>query len=180
MAIVYSRCKTRQELLQILELQRENLPGNISNGERASEGFLTVVHDLGLLNRMNLKCAHMIAMEEDVLTGYALCMHPEFEDEIPVLKPMFEKLKSAADKSAKFMVMGQICVRKSFRRKGVFRGLYNYMKDELSADYDSIITEVDAENTRSLNAHHAIGFKDRQVYNSGSRCWHLIQWYISE
>ena len=178
MACDYSRCDSRTELLQILTLQKENLAANVDEKERSTEGFLTVVHNFELLDQMNEKCAHILAKEEDVLAGYALCMHPEFADEIPVLKPMFEKLVSLLDESIRYIVMGQICVSKTYRKQGIFRGLYNFMRSELNTQYDSIITEVDSENNRSLQAHYAVGFTDLLVYNSGGRQWHLIRWEI--
>ena len=178
MACIYSRCETGEELRQILSLQKLNLAESVSTEERAAEGFLTVVHDLDILGQMNEKCAHILAKDDDILAGYALCMHPEFAAEIPVLKPMFEKVEKILDESTQYIVMGQICVKKSYRRQGVFRGLYNFMRSELLTQYNPIVTEVDAENVRSLNAHYAVGFKDLLVYTSGERRWHLIRWDI--
>ncbi|NNK10444.1 MAG: hypothetical protein HKP08_03795 [Flavobacteriaceae bacterium] len=48
------------------------------------------------------------------------------------------------------------------------------MKEETSSFCDSIITEVDGRNTRSLEAHLAVGFKVVKNYISGGREWNLI------
>ena len=72
------------------------------------------------------------------------------------------------------MVMGQVCIESSFRKKGVFRGLYNFMKEKMKLDYDLIITEVDQNNTRSMNAHQAIGFKILYSYQSNSQDWNIL------
>ena len=165
-------------MLQILKLQKENLVVNINSEERATEGFTTVVHTEDLLDRMNRACAHILAKVGEQVAGYALCMHPDFAREIEVLRPMFEKIQEQFHEPGNFMVMGQICIDKPFRKKGIFRGLYDHMRKVLQPDYHMIITEVDAENTRSLNAHHAIGFVDLLVYSSGGRRWHLINWEI--
>ncbi|NNE77330.1 MAG: hypothetical protein HKN31_09690, partial [Pricia sp.] len=73
-----------------------------------------------------------------------------------------------------YMVMGQICIDKAFRGKGVFRQLYETMRLTLLPEFASIITEVDAENLRSLHAHYAIGFTDLKTYRAGGRVWRLI------
>ncbi len=176
--IEFTRCKSQQELEQILLLQKQNLPGNISTEEKISEGFVTVSHTLSLLDEMNQVCPHVIAKSGQSVVGYALCMHPVFGDRIPILKPMFDQLLSRIPKDQTYMVMGQICIDKLFRKKGLFRGLYSLMKKELKPEYDLIITEVDAENIRSLNAHYAVGFEDLHIYNWGSQNWHLIQWKL--
>jgi len=39
----------------------------------------------------------------------------------------------------------------------------------------TIITEVDTMNTRSLDAHYSIGFKDLKRYSANGQEWKLIQ-----
>ena len=176
--IQYKRCDEKDELEQILSIQKRNLPSMLSPMELEKEGFLTVKHSLELLTKMNTSCAHIVAKSEERVVGYALCMHPTHSNEIAVLKPMFEKVKSLTAPGTKYMVMGQICVEKSYRRSGIFSGLYNYMRDQLRNEYEMIITEVDADNSRSLGAHYKIGFEDLLVYPSGKRTWHLIKWAL--
>ncbi len=178
MEIKYRRCTSDHELQQILQLQKENLATNIDIEEKEVEGFLTVEHGMEILKKMNNVCQHIIAKDGNRLVGYALCMHPLFAEEIPVLRPMFEKIRSLEENSLRYMVMGQICIGKPFRRKGVFRALYGFMRASLNSEYERILTEVDAENNRSLQAHYSVGFKDLLVYNSGARTWHLIGWEI--
>ena len=174
MDIIYSRADSSTEMEEILVLQQKNLPGNIDEAEIATEGFLTVSHTSELLSRMNNVCPHIIAKSGDTLVGYALCMHPSFRDKIEVLKSMFVKIDALVDPGLDYIVMGQICIDKDYRRKGIFRGLYEYMGSELESDYDMIITEVDDENRRSLDAHYAVGFKEMIVYPSHGRKWHMV------
>ena len=176
--IIYKRCSSRHELEQILAIQKRNLRTGLSEEVKSKEGFLTVSHSIDILSRMNETCPHIIAKSGSLVAGYALCMHPKHSNDIPVLKPMFKKIDKLLDKGIKYMAMGQICIDKSFRRKGVFAGLYKFMGDQLREDYDLIITEVDSDNVRSLGAHYKVGFNDLIVYQSGGCTWHLIQWYL--
>ena len=172
--ITYHSATSDTELDQILALQKRNLPTAISSDEKTKEGFVTVSHTFEILKKMNNAQGHIIAKSQGKVVGYALCMHPKFADEIEVLKPMFDEIKAVSPKVKNYIAMGQICIDKAFRRQGVFRKLYETMRLAVRPEFDSIITEVDAENKRSLQAHYAIGFKDLKTYRSGGQEWKLI------
>jgi len=172
--IIYCRASTDEELNQILKLQKQNLPNILSLSEKEIEGFVTVDHTFEILNQMNDYCPHIIAKHEDKVVGYALCMHPKFANEIDILKPMFLRLDRISSKDSNYMVMGQICIDKNFRKTGIFRGLYSFMRKELQNKFDAIITEVDAENIRSLNAHKAVGFSTIIEYKDNKRHWNIL------
>ena len=174
MQVQYDQADSAEELKQILVLQQRNLPGKLSIAEKHTEGFVTVEHTPELLERMNIICGHIIAKDAVAVVGYALCMHPQFYDEISVLKPMFTELESKLPAGYRYMVMGQICVAKAYRGKGIFRGLYRLMSQKLKPDYEGVITEVDARNLRSLNAHTAVGFRLISSYTSGGQNWRLL------
>jgi len=172
MSIYYTSAKTTEELLQVISLQQMNLKSSITTSEMEQEGFVTVHHNLDVLSRMNIACPHIIAKEDDQVVGYALSMTEDFKDEISVLRPMFTELKGIHIHN--FITMGQICVAKTHRKRGIFRGLYEAMKKSSYPTYDFIITEVDATNARSLGAHYSIGFKKICTYHSLDQEWELI------
>jgi len=41
-----------------------------------------------------------------------------------------------------------------------------------------IITEVDITNTRSINAHRAIGFNTVYSYRSNNQDWEILYWNL--
>jgi len=172
--ITYKRVDSNEELGQIIELQKINIPTSISEDESKVEGFVTVHHNLEILEAMNDKCPHIIAKSNDKVVGYALCMLKDFKENIEVLKPMFQQIDKCLNKNKTYLVMGQICVDKAFRKRGVFRGMYDFMKQEMGSTFDMIITEVDVKNTRSLNAHYAIGFKTLYSYRSNHQDWKIL------
>ncbi|CAM1371339.1 Acetyltransferase (GNAT) family protein [Tenacibaculum sediminilitoris] len=162
------------ELLQILELQQQNLPEKLSEADKKEQGFVTVRHNFELLKKMNDVHPHIIAKSNGNVVGYALSMSIFFRNDIPILIPMFDEIDTTLQGTKPYILMGQICIDKHYRGKGVFRGLYTKMKEEFSGIYDSIITEVDEENTRSMNAHKAIGFKTLKTYRSNNHNWEII------
>ena len=175
--IHYHRTKNDEELKEILVLQKKSSPQNISPLEKKEEGFVTVQHSLTLLEKMHDACPHIIAKHHEKVVGYALCMLPKFKKEIPVLIPMFYEINKELlfkKEPINYLVMGQICIDKPYRKQGVFRGLYHFMKQELNSSFNAIITEVDSANVRSSEAHKAIGFKELKTYTSNGQEWELI------
>ncbi len=172
--IVYKQVTLDVELHEILSLQEANLPENLSEEEKIAEGFITVKHTFALLKEMNEVCKHTIATIEDKVIGYALSMDYNFGDKIPILKPMLNEIDSIIEQKNSYIIMGQICIAKDYRRKGIFRGLYQAMKRFITTTYAKIITEVDAKNKRSITAHKAIGFKELKRYRADDREWILV------
>ncbi len=172
--VSYKQVDSLKELEQILALQKRNLSKNLSSEESQNEGFVTVEHTLDVLKAMNDVCGHIIAVESNQVVGYALSMHPKFAEDIEVLRPMFQEIDKALKGEVNYMAMGQICVAKSHRGQGIFRKLYQTMKNNLPKGFDTIVTEVDGKNVRSLKAHQAIGFKTMSVYQQNEKEWHII------
>ncbi len=175
-SIYYKRASEVSELEQIITLQKSNTSLNISHDEKQKEGFVTVQHTYELLEKMNLACAHIIAKQEDKAVGYALVMLSDFRHEIEALVPMFERIESHVPPEKNYVVMGQICIAKAFRKQGIFRGLYEYYKAELQNEFDYLVTEIDAKNTRSMQAHEAIGFKTKETYLEKEVLWNILFW----
>ncbi len=174
--INYTTVNSTQELEQIIQLQLCNLPISISKLEKEKEGFVTVQHDLSILRKMNDIQPHIIAKDKDKVVGYALCMSSKFKDEIEVLQPMFMKIEDHLDTQTSYITMGQICIDKDYRRQGIFRGLYQSMKYHLKDKYDLLITEIDTNNLRSLQAHYAVGFKTMITYEASGVEWQIVYW----
>jgi hypothetical protein len=169
-----------EELEQILELQRANLPRQLSAEEIAAEGFVTVEHTLQLLKRMHALAPSIVAREGANLAGYALVMPVQCRSLIPILEPMFQRLESLGMLGQRFYVMGQICVGKPWRGKGVFDLLYQAHRRHLRATFDCSVTEVATRNTRSMRAHQRVGFTVIDRYRDATDEWALLRWDWSE
>ncbi len=165
---------------EILDLQRRNLPYVIDHSEKMSEGFVTVEHDLDTLSQIHGGLGHMVAKQDGKIIGYALTMLREYGDEIEVLRPMFQMFKQTTYDNRylnefDFVVMGQVCIDKRFRGKGIFRRLYSNMSQVLKENYQLIVTEIDTANSRSMNAHLGVGFQVIHIYRSDDGVeWHIV------
>jgi ribosomal protein S18 acetylase RimI-like enzyme len=167
------RVRDDRDLEQILDLQRRNLPRSLDAGTAAEQGFVTVEHSLGVLRRMHELEPSIVARSGASLAGYALVMPVACRAFIPVLDPMFQRLEGL---KGRFYVMGQICVDRPWRGRGVFDALYHAHRDHLRTRYDLVVTEVSVRNTRSLRAHERVGFRELQRYRDATDDWVIIAW----
>lgn len=162
------------ELLQILQLQQANLYDHLSPETREREGFLKVRHNLPLLQKMQAAGPQIVALQGGELAGYALCMHPSQEADIPELQPLFAFLRKTLPEDFDFRVMGEVCVAAAYRRQGHFRKLYETLRAAVHPL--PIITEIASVNTRSMAAHQAIGFRKLGSHQETGLGWEVVIW----
>lgn len=171
----------KAELEQILVLQRKNLKQVLSAEELRSQGFVTVQHDLAALERMHALAPSIAVWQGRELVAYALMMPRECRDLMPVLVPMFDlcdrlEYRGKPLKEQRFYVMGQICIDKAHRGKGLFEQLYHKHRELYQQRFDFIVTEVSAHNHRSLRAHERVGFKTVHTYRDATDEWAVVLW----
>lgn len=180
--IYYKRANTTEELESILQLQRKNLPANLTEEEIKSQGFVTVIHSFEDLKKLNDIETHVIAKDGEKVIAYILAMTEQSQFDIPVLKPMFEIFQQVffAGKQIsdyRYIVIGQVCVDKQYRSKGILDECYQFYKDSFKGKYDFVTTEIATSNLRSLNAHKRIGFKDVHHFTGPEGTdWVIVLW----
>jgi L-amino acid N-acyltransferase YncA len=180
--IEYTTAKTSQDIEQILELQQNNLPQNLSKEEIASQGFVTVHHSFDILQKMNSIEQSILAKENGKIIGYLLAMTKESMGDIPVLIPMFRVFDTVTylDKkiaSYKYIVVGQVCIAAGHRGKGILDDCYKAYKNHFRYKYDFAITEIHKSNLRSLKAHARIGFENIHRYaDPKGDQWEVVIW----
>ena len=181
MPVQYDIATSDKDLEQILRLQEVNHFSSISADEASRDGFVTVKHSIELLRQMNVAAPQILAKDNDHVVGYALVMLKSFQEMIPVLKPMFERLASIdfLDKPITdylFYVMGQICIAESHRGQGVFDSLYLKHKERNQNAFDLCVTSVSTRNQRSMRAHERVGFKKVNTFRDAYDEWTILVW----
>lgn len=169
------------DLKHIVELQRLNLLDVVASDQRQTEGFVTMKYTVGELQMMCGGYRHAVAKSDGVVIGYALTMLKNCRTSFPFLDSMFEDAEAAVFdgvpmRESSYFFMGQICVDKGFRGKGIFRKLYETQREQMRADFDFIVTEVSVNNVRSLRAHRQVGFIDIGHGGAGTVEWRVIAW----
>lgn len=180
--MIFTTSRTDKELAQILELQKKNLAESLSQEEISHEGFVTVNHSFEDLKKLNSYERSVIAKESDTVVAYLLAMTPQSKHDIPILLPMFEvfnqtRYRGKEISAYNYLVVGQVCVAKEFRGKGVLDKCYNEYKNQFENKYDFAITEIAQKNLRSMKAHERIGFKTIHQYReSNGTDWNIVVW----
>lgn len=159
MDVVFTTVTSNKEISQILGLQSSNLVTAIAPEVAHAEGFRTLRHDPVILWRMNQLETSIISKKEESVVAYALIIPRSFSAEVPILKPMFKILDIlqwrdiTLKDSCNWFVMGQTSVHQYFRGQGIFNGLYSKMREVYGSRHDFTITEIAAQNTRSMRVH---------------------------
>jgi GNAT superfamily N-acetyltransferase len=178
---LFARPAREDDLPAILTLQRQNLPAALTRDEVASEGFVTVVHTLEILQQMHRMAPSVIVRDGETLAGYALTMPLACRAFLPVLEPMFRLFdvlswRGRPLSSYRSYVMGQVCVAREYRGRGVFPALYRGHAELYARDHDLVVTEISAHNGRSLRAHEKVGFFELGRHRDATDDWLVVAW----
>jgi hypothetical protein len=179
--LVLTTVETKEELQQILILQQQNLIQNIDEVEMETQGFVTMIHDIEVLQKMHDLAPSVIAKDQGEVIGYALVMLRECRQLFPPLEPMFKNFDNLEYHGCplndyRFYVMGQVCIAKKYRRTGLFDQLYQKHKELYANKFDFIVTEVSIRNQRSLRAHERVGFEIINSYRDELDEWAVVLW----
>lgn len=171
----------REELAQIYQLSQLNLKPNISAREQKEEGFVTWSYSIELLEQMHRLAPSIIAKDGDQVVAYALTTLKESGSFHPDLRDLFQNLAEVSYNgsllsSHHFYCMGQICVAKEYRGKGLVNALYQKHREVYGRKYDFILTEISTRNYRSLKAHRKIGFQTIHTHRDAMDEWDVVVW----
>lgn len=167
----------------ILALQQANLRRNVPLDMQLNQGFVTVEHDPAILLRMNQAAPSIIAKDGDRVVGYALTMLPEFGADVPELLPLFELIDTLTYKEKPlrdyfWYVMGQVCVSEGYRGQQVFDRMFQHHQVVYGDRYQLLITDISANNSRSLRAHARVGFQLLHEFHDATigETWVVVVW----
>ena len=179
--LIAKEVETMRELQQILQLQQLYLAGNNAAQEEKEQGFVTVHHTIEKLERLHQLAPSVIIKDNDEVVAYALVMLNAAAELIPELVSMFTMLQTLSYKNRpldqyQYYVMGQICIHKSYRGRGIFELLYQKHKELMQPQYDFVVTEIAARNTRSIRAHEKVGFQLLHRFADEREEWNVVLW----
>ena len=172
---------SNDELSQIHQLNRQNLKYNINEDEKDREGFVSWLYSEELLAQMHQLAPSVIVKDGNRVAGYALTTLKESRRFHADLETMFHHLESVKYQNRllidhNFYCMGQICVAKAYRGKGIVDMLYQKHKEIYSKQYDFILTEISTANVRSIKAHEKVGFTTINTYKDAMDEWNVVVW----
>lgn len=179
--IRYTTVSSPTEIEQIQALQRKNLRVHIGEAVALDQGFLTAEYTIDYLTRMHEAMPSIIAKEGEMLAGYSLVSVQNVREGHDLIADLFNVIDRTAYKGrllkeSNYVVVGQLCVAKEYRGRGLVQGLYGHYRDCYADQFDYLVTDVAQANARSLKAHIKTGFQviDTLVY--GGIPWDLVLW----
>jgi RimJ/RimL family protein N-acetyltransferase len=151
------------DLEAVKALQNENLRRNLPESESLQEGFVTAEYSVEFLRRMHSLQPSVVGRAGEELTGYAIAVSPDIRGNHALLDALFDDIdpiefRGVQLSGCRYLLCGQLCVKKGFRGNALSTKMYTFMKDSLSSEYEYLITEVASDNPRSLRAHTKLGF----------------------
>lgn len=169
------------DLERIIALQAANHASALPSEQGAADGFVTMRYTAAQLRAMCGAYRHVVAKSDGVVVGYALVMLKECRATFPFLDAMFRDAEAGfldghALLGKPYFVMGQVCIDKTFRGKGIFRALYRALREQMRAQFDLVVTEVSTRNARSMAAHRGIGFRSVKDVEDEASEWRVIAW----
>lgn len=149
------------DLPGVLTLQEANLFHALDETQRR-EGWLSVAFEPGQFTAMARDLALIVAHDGAGVQGYLCAAGNDAGVRVPLLASMLEHaarlgfLGRPLARQRTF-VYGPVCVAQGQRRKGVLRGMYQRLRDELTGDFDAGVLFIAKGNAPSLHAHDALG-----------------------
>lgn len=179
--ITIQRVTHDSELRAIQALQCANLRKNVSETEAAENGFLMAEYSLEFLRQMHECHPAILALDGTQLAGYALVASRQVRDGHPLLDDLCTQIdgviyqgRKLAD--AKYVVVGQLCVAKAHRGKGLVQRMYQHFRESLQPEYAYCITDIAQDNPRSLRAHLKTGFQVIHSIEFDGLVWNVVLW----
>ncbi len=180
---IVTTVRTDDDVRGILALQQKNLKKNLSPEQIQSQGFVTVEHKFSVLKAMNDAQPSVIVKDGEIVVGYCLAMLPQFRNDVPELKSLFDSIDEIdydglTLKEFNYVVMGQVCVGDGYRSMGFFDEMYQKLRTELSEKYPICVTDISTNNTRSLKAHVRVGFLPVKDFEDTTlnEVWRVVVW----
>ena len=179
--MIITTVTSEKELDEIHALNKASLKFNLSEEEKKQEGFVTWLYSPELLRQMHSLQPSIIAKDGDRVVGYALVTPREARAFHTDLETMINHTQDIPYKGLpliehNYYIMGQICIDKDYRGKGLFRLLYEKHKELYSGKYDMLVTEVSTNNKRSQAAHEKVGFVTINTYPDAEDEWNVVVW----
>lgn len=170
-----------KDLQQIQKLNEQNLKKNLIEDDLLNQGFVSWLYSLDLLKKMHSLAPSIVVKDDDKVIGYALVTLKEAITFHNDLQAMIANLQSVVYKGKRlllhnFYLMGQVCIDRNYRGKGVFCLLYQEHKKVYYPKFDLLVTEISANNKRSLKAHEKVGFKNVYTYHDKMDKWNVVVW----
>ena len=179
--ITLDKVRNYNDLLQIKVLNEDNLKINLSQQDQLKYGFVTLEYNIELLLKMNNIEKSIVVREDNKVVGYAIVTNKTVYGLNKLFDDLIDRVKTLTYchnnlSNVEYALVGQLCIKKNYRGKGLVKKIYEFYKQEYSKKYKYLITDIDERNKRSLSAHLKSGFQIIDNFYWGESYWNIILW----
>ena len=179
--ITLDKVRNYNDLLQIKVLNEDNLKINLSQQDQSKYGFLTLEYNIELLLKMNNIEKSIVVKEDNEVVGYAIVTNKTVYGLNKLFDDLIDRVKTLTYchnnlNNVEYALVGQLCIKKNYRGKGLVKKIYEFYKQEYSKKYKYLITDIDERNKRSLSAHLKSGFQIIDNFYWAESYWNIILW----
>jgi predicted GNAT superfamily acetyltransferase len=149
-----------EDFAAIVRLQSANYIGNLALEDR-DQGFLSAEFTPEQISAMAGDLGVMVAADsKNSILGYLCAFRYDFNHRSPVVAKMLETFPRAVFDGLPLsayntFIYGPVCIDRAQRRRGLLRGLYEALKQEIAGQFDVGVAFVAQTNPHSLQAHVA-------------------------
>lgn len=175
--------RSNADLEGILALQQANLRQNLTDDVATEQGFVTLRYTLHQMRQMHRAGPSIIAKDGDKVVGYVITTLPETRQFVPELANLFDQIDTLTYQNRPlpayaYYVAGQVCVADGYRGQALLDRMYAHHQTVYSNRFQLLITDISAQNTRSLRVHERIGFQSLQRFHEPTvgEEWIVVVW----
>lgn len=147
-----------EDIPAVYALQQKYHISTIAEADK-KDGFVTTLFNEAQLTDLIQKEAGLaIAVDGDVLAGYAMAASWEYWSQWPLFQHMIKDLGSTTYRGEILTTensyqYGPICIDAKYRGTEVLPGLFDFSRQQLGKRYPILITFINQINGRSFKAH---------------------------
>lgn len=168
-----------EDIPAILDVQAANFVGNLDDVERR-DGFLSVEFTRRQLDEIASQVGIIIAVSEGRLAGYLCASCCEFNRPFPLLAAMMRRFDAIDHRgrilaASRVFIYGPVCIDRSYRGRGILRGLYETLQQEVVGRYDIGVAFVADDNPHSLRVHvDGLGMAHVGEFTFSGKPYHIL------
>lgn len=123
----------------------------------------------------------VVYKQDSKVLGYLFSINLDYAKKLNFFNEFFKNLESLEYNCKNinefnYCVLGQLCIKKEFRGKGILEKLHSKIKEELiNRKYDIAVSEIAENNMRSIGANLGrMGMKGIGNYTSNDVEWLIV------
>ncbi len=141
----------------ILHLQAANFVDNLAPEER-DEGYVSAEFTLAQLDEMAREGRIVVAVEGGTVLGFACRHNVTIDSHSPLVAEFVRQLNRVPYagkplRDQRLFLYGPVVVDRDHRGRGIMRGLYQRLLEDVAGRFDTGVAFVAESNQRSLAAH---------------------------